>query len=195
MKPGTHLLLSWSSTQSKRLHNEDFRRRCETRFWSISCLHHCLAVRHQPCDPGLCELFGSLLFLSRCTRCISFVKARLARFVTRWCEWAQKEIKHILGFVADTAEWSLIMKSADDDWEELRLSTFCDASFGTRCFGGYKVKLTGSRGSYFLIKWVVCKDLRAQVRRRQGPLNGDEQPKRCCESRGLWMHVFETNFL
>ena len=28
--------------------------------------------------------------------------------------------------------WSLIMKSVDDDWEELRLSTFCDASFGTR---------------------------------------------------------------
>ena len=46
------------------------------------------------------------------------------------------------------------MKSADDDWEELRLSTFCDASFGTRCFGGYKVKLTGSRGSSFLIEWA-----------------------------------------
>ena len=44
------------------------------------------------------------------------------------------------------------MKSADDDWEELRLSTFCDAPFGTRCFGGYKVKLTGSRGSSFLIE-------------------------------------------
>ena len=36
------------------------------------------------------------------------------------------------------------MKSADDDREELRLSTFCDASFGTRCFGGYTVNLTGS---------------------------------------------------
>ena len=44
------------------------------------------------------------------------------------------------------------MKSADDDWEELRLSTFCDAPFGTRCFGGYKVKLTGSRGSSLLIE-------------------------------------------
>ena len=66
------------------------------------------------------------------------------------------------------------MKSADDDWEELRLSTFCDASFGTRCFGGYKVKLTGSRGSSFLIKWAS-----------QSRLNGDEQPRRCCESRAL----------
>ena len=45
------------------------------------------------------------------------------------------------------------MKSADD-WEELKLSTFCDASFGTRCVGGYKVKLTGSRGSSFLIEWA-----------------------------------------
>ena len=63
-------------------------------------------------------------------------------------------MRHILGFVAHSAEWALIMKSADDDWEELRLSTFCDASFGTRCFGGYKVKLTGSRGSSFLIEWA-----------------------------------------
>ena len=107
----------------------------------------------QPCDPGVREPIGSLLFLSRSTRFdISFVIARLARFATRWCEWGRKEIRHILGFVAHTAEWSLIMKSADDDWEELTLSPFCDASFGTRCFGGYKVKLTGSRGSSFLIE-------------------------------------------
>ena len=70
----------------------------------------------QPCDPGVRELIGSSLFLSRCTRFdISFVIARLARFVTRWCEWARREIRHILGFVAHTTEWSVIMKSADDD--------------------------------------------------------------------------------
>ena len=45
-------------------------------------------------------------------------------------------------------------ESADDDWEELRLSTFCDASFCTKCFGGCEVKLTGSRGSSFLIEWA-----------------------------------------
>ena len=76
----------------------------------------------------------------------------LPKFVTRWCEWVREEIRHILGVVAHTAEWSLIMKSAGDDWEELRLSTSCDAPFGTRFFGGYKVKLTGSRGSSFLIE-------------------------------------------
>ena len=39
----------------------------------------------QPCDPGVRELSGSLLFLSRCKRFdISFVTARLARFVTRY---------------------------------------------------------------------------------------------------------------
>ena len=61
---------------------------------------------------------------------------------------------HILGCVAHSAEWCLIMKSADDDWEEPRISTFCNASFGTRCFGGYKVKLTGTRGSSILIEWA-----------------------------------------
>ena len=81
--------------------------------------------------------------------------ARLARFVPRWCEWARKGIRYILGFVAHSADWSLIVKSGNDDWEEeLRLSTFCDASFGTRCFGGYKVKLTEPRGSPFLIEWA-----------------------------------------
>ena len=53
----------------------------------------------QPCDPGVRELIGSLLFLSRCTRFdISFVVARLARFFRRWYVWARKEIRHILGF-------------------------------------------------------------------------------------------------
>ena len=89
-------------------------------------------LREQPCDPGARELIGILLFLSRCTRFdISLVIARLVRFVTCWCEWGSK------GHQAHSR--SLIMKSADDDWEVLRLSTFCDASFGARCFGGYKV--------------------------------------------------------
>ena len=102
----------------------------------------------QSCDPGVRDLIESLLFLSRWTRFdLSFVITRLARFVTRWCEWAREEIRHNLGCVDHSAVWSLIMRSADDVWEELRHNTFCDASFGTRCFGGHKVKLTGSRGS------------------------------------------------
>ena len=133
----------------------------------------------QTCDPGVRELIGSLLFLSRCTVFdLSFVIARLARFVTRWCEWARKEIRHILGFVAHSAEWSLIVKSADDDWEELSLNTFCNASLGTRCFGGYKVKLTASRGSSFLIEWASrLQGLRTRVRQSQNRSSGDEQQK------------------
>ena len=45
-------------------------------------------------------------------------------------------------------------KSADDDWEELKLSTFCDVSSVTRCFGGYNVKLIGSTGGSCLIEWA-----------------------------------------
>ena len=128
----------------------------------------------QPCDPGVRDPIGSLLFLSCCTRFdISFVIARLARFVTRWCEWARKEIRHILGFVAHTAEWSLIMISADDDWEELRLSTFCDASFGTRCFGGYKVKLTGVKRQ-FLLDRVGKSSARTSEHEFDGGPSGEE---------------------
>ena len=127
---------------------------CTTAGQSVTPLDPKL-LPEQPCDPGVRELIGSLLFLSRCTRfALSFVIALLARFVTSWYKWARKEIKYILGFVAHFAEWSLTMKSADDDGEELRLSTFRDASFGTRCFGGYNVKLTGSRSSSFLIEWA-----------------------------------------
>ena len=49
----------------------------------------------QPCDPGVRERIGSWLFLSRCTRFdLSLVVA------------------HVLGFVASSAAWSHIMKSA-----------------------------------------------------------------------------------
>ena len=107
----------------------------------------------QPCDPGVRELIGSLLFLSRCIRIdISFVLAGPARFVTRWCEWARKEIRHILGFVAHSAGLSLIMETADDNGVELKVTIFCDASFGTRCFVVNKFKLTGSTASSFLIE-------------------------------------------
>ena len=59
------------------------------------------------------------------------------------------------GFVARFAEWSLVMKSAGDDWEDLRLSSFCCASLGTRCFGGCKIKLAGSRSNSFLTE-LAC---------------------------------------
>ena len=46
------------------------------------------------------------------------------------------------------------MKRADDDWEDFRLSNFSDASFGTRRLGRFKIKLSGSRGSFSLIEWA-----------------------------------------
>ena len=48
------------------------------------------------------------------------------------------------------------MKSVDDDWEELRVSTFSDGVVRDEVFRRiqYKVKLTGSRGSSFLIEWA-----------------------------------------
>ena len=148
---------SISSCRGLRLtqgdYSEDFGS-CTTAGQSVTPLDPKL-LPEQPCDFGVRELIGSFFFVTlHALR--HFVIARLARFVTRWCEWAPKDIRHMLGFVARTAEWSLILKSADDDWEALRLSTFCDASFSTRCFGGYQVKLTGSRGNSFLIEWASC---------------------------------------
>ena len=35
-----------------------------------------------------------------------------------------------------------------------RANVACDASLGTRCFGGDEVNLTGSRGNSFLIEWA-----------------------------------------
>ena len=58
----------------------------------------------QPRDPVVCEVIGSLLFLSRCTRFnLPYAFAWLTRFVTRCCEWAPKKIEQILGFVAFSA--------------------------------------------------------------------------------------------
>ena len=79
---------------------------CTTAGQSVTPLDPTI-LPDQPCDPGARELIGSLLFMSRCTRFdLSFVIARLARFVTRWGEWARKEIRHILGFVVHSVVWS-----------------------------------------------------------------------------------------
>ena len=59
------------------------------------------------------------------------------------------------GFVARFAEWSLVMKSAGDDWADLRHSSFCGESLGTRCFGRCKIRLSGSRSNSFLTE-LAC---------------------------------------
>ena len=75
---------------------------CTTAGQSVTPLDPKLLPEH-PCDPEVRELVRSL---SRCTRFdLFFVIARLAKFVTCWCEWARKEIRHILGFVAHSAGW------------------------------------------------------------------------------------------
>ena len=93
-------------------------------------------------------------------------------------------MKHILGFVAYSAEWSLVMSSANDDWEDLRLSTFCGAPFGTRCFGGFKIKLSGSRSSCFLVEWAS---------RLQGPQSTSSTKagvEACSQSNGARQRLF-----
>ena len=90
------------------------------------------------------EVIGSLLFLAGAN------------------EWVRKkEIRHILGFVAHSAEWSFILKSAEEDWEELRLSTFCDASFGTRCFGNTS-QVDRAKRQFLLVNKSPKKDRTAE---------------------------------
>ena len=49
------------------------------------------------------------------------------------------------------------MESVHDDWEDLRISTFCDASFSNRCVSGFKIKLSGSKSSSFLIVKAITR--------------------------------------
>ena len=102
-----------------------------------------------------------------------FFIARLARFVARWCEWARKELRHILGFVAHSPEWSLIMKSVD------RLGGV-EAQHLLRCVVRHEMFQSGR---------VACRDRRARVQQNQNQPSGDEQPKRCCASEEHWMLV------
>ena len=84
----------------------------------------------QPCDPGVRALIGSSTSPSSLhgVRGLPHVRA---------CG-LERNSGTFSVFVAHSAEWSLVVKSADDDWEELPLTTFCDAAFGTRCFRGFK---------------------------------------------------------
>ena len=52
-----------------------------------------------------------------------------------------------------SSEKSLVMTSADDDCEDPRLSTFRDAVFATRCYGGFKIKLV-VEDQFLLIEWA-----------------------------------------
>ena len=146
---GWCFLVSWSWSHSERLHSEDLGGCCETLFLVRFVSFPLLDSTSHRLIPSYCQNNRAMLECASLSEVCcpvtlhtfrSFLRviARLARFVTRWREWARKEIRHILGFVAHTAEWSLIMKSADDDWEELRLSTSAmrrsarDVSEGTK---------------------------------------------------------------
>ena len=136
----------------------------------------------QSCDPG--EPIGSLLCLSYCTRFdLSFVVARLARFVTRWCEWAPKKTRHILGFVAHSAEWSLVMKSAD--------AHFLRCVVRHEMFRRVQSQADGVKRQ-FLLDRVAKSPARAskhEFERVRIDRVGTAAPKRCCVSREHWRLV------
>ena len=60
--------------------------------------------------------------------------------------WLEQYFRAVETFSANSGDVSV--------WENVGLALACDASLGTRCFGGDEVNLTGSRGSSFLIEWA-----------------------------------------
>ncbi len=61
---------------------------------------------------------------------ISFAVARLAGYTDSWCDWAMTELKHLLGYIARTADHALIYRlEGPVDFEMMRLATYSDTKF------------------------------------------------------------------
>ena len=82
------------------------------------------------CGTGRRKIIGELIYAARCTRPdISFAVSRLGRYVERWCEWAEADLGHICGYLAERADLSLVLLNAGDSWDSLRVDIWCDADF------------------------------------------------------------------
>ena len=110
-----------------------------------------------PCPAEVRSILGSLLYAARCTRPdLSFPVARVARFTDRWCEWADKELRHLLSYVSHTVDYGLIYEVGGTvDIETLRLVTYSDANFAAPfSTGGHITFLANERGTVRLpLEW------------------------------------------
>ena len=110
----------------------------------------------EACPAEVRSILGSLMYAARCTRLdISYLVARLARYTDRWCEWAAKELKHLLGYIAETVDYGLVYRMEGTvDFEMMKLVTFSDANFAAPySTGGHIIFLSDGRRSMLPLEW------------------------------------------
>ena len=110
----------------------------------------------EACPAEVRSMLGSLMYAARCTRLdISYPVARLARYTDRWCEWAAKELKHLLGYIAETVDYGLVYRMEGTvDFEMMKLVTFSDANFAAPySTGGHIIFLSDGRRSMLPLEW------------------------------------------
>ena len=77
-------------------------------------------VEKAECEPEVRTLIGVLQFAQRCTRLdLARELGLLGRFADRWCPWAERELKHILGYVKGSVKYELMFINMGDLWEDL----------------------------------------------------------------------------
>ena len=60
------------------------------------------------CGTGRRKKIAEIFYSARCTRPDeSLSSGRVARYVDKWYNWAEAELEHLVGYIANTADYSL----------------------------------------------------------------------------------------
>ena len=89
---------------------------------------------------------------------ISFAVGRVARYVDKWCPWAEAELAHLAGYLSITCGLELVMLNAGDSWDDLLLHAWSDADFNVpKSTTGFYLELVGPKGSQYPLSWGAAR--------------------------------------
>eukprot|EP00959_Pyramimonas_sp_CCMP1952_P148660 3109979-Pyramimonas_sp.AAC.1 len=54
---------------------------------------------------------------------------RIARYVDKWCPWAEAELAQLVEYLLVASGFGLVMLNAGDSWDDLSLAAWSDADF------------------------------------------------------------------
>ena len=79
---------------------------------------------------------------------------RVARYADKWCEWAETELEHLVGYVANTTDYCLVFINEGDTWDDLSVEFWADSNFvAPKSTSGEYLELGGPQGSQYPMDW------------------------------------------
>ena len=107
------------------------------------------------CGTGRRQVIGEIFYSARYTRPDeSLPSRRVAKYVDKWCEWAETELEHLVGYVANTTDYCLVFINEGDTWDDLSVEFWADSNFvAPKSTSGEYLELGGPQGSQYPMDW------------------------------------------